>query len=98
MLQDCTLAVIGYVATPYQEACNVSRKNYVEASVVNILSALALALTNGTHGMSFGHKSALVCIMLASALIVVGVCGKDELILMLCEYWITIFTGSMLTS
>ena len=85
MLQDCIFAVIGYAATPYQDACNVSRTNYVQGSVVNILSAVALALTNGTHGMSFGHKSALVCIMLASALVVVVVCGKDELVLMLCE-------------
>ena len=85
MLQDCIFAVIGYAATPYQDACDVSRKNYVQGCVVNILSAVALAFTNGTHGMSFGHKSALVCIMLASALVVVGVCGNDELVLMLCE-------------
>ena len=85
MLQDCVFGITGYVATPYQDACNVSRVNYVQGSAVMIFSALALAMTNGTHGMSFGHKTALIGLMLASALVVFGVCGKAELVLMLCE-------------
>ena len=85
MLQDCVFGITGYVATPYQDACNVSRVNYVQGSDMMILSALVLAMTNGTHGMSFGHKTALIGLMLASALVVFGVCGKAELVLMLCE-------------
>ena len=85
MSQDCVIAITGYVISPHQDACGVSRPNYVPMAVVTMLSALVLALANGTHGMSFGHKSALVGLLLASAFVMVGVCGKDELVLMLCE-------------
>ena len=85
MLQDCALGIVGYLATPYEDACDPHRANYVQGAVAVILSALAFALANGTHGMSFEHKSVLVGLMLASALVVYVACGETELILMSSE-------------
>ena len=85
MLQDCALGIVGYLATPYEDACDPNRENYFQGAVAVILSALAFALANGTHGMSFEHKSVLVGLMLASALVVYVACGETELILMSSE-------------
>jgi hypothetical protein len=85
MLLACILGICGYATSPYEVACNVSRKDYVPASVGRLLLAVALALTNGTLGMSFGHKTTLIALIMASDLIVFAVCGKAELVLMLSE-------------
>ena len=85
MLKDCALGIVGYLATPYEDACDPHRANYIQGAVAVILSAFAFALANGTHGMSFEHKSVLVGLMLASALVVYVACGETELILMSSE-------------
>ena len=85
MLQDCALGIVGYLATPYEDACDPHRANYIQGAVAVILSAFAFALANGTHGMSFEHKSVLVGLMLASALVVYVACGEAELVLMSSE-------------
>lgn len=94
MLQNCALGIVGYLASPYEDACpaaagftagaSMHQEDYLHSAVGEILSALVFALVNGTHGMSFGHKSVLVVLMLASALVVYVACGEPALVLMIC--------------
>ena len=86
MLQDCALGIVGYLASPYADVCiHMDRGDYFNGAVASMLSALAFALANGTHGMSFGHKSVLAGLMLASDLVLYVACGEAELVLMISE-------------
>ena len=85
LMLGCACLITGYVTGPYEEACDPHRADYVQGSVAMLLLGLAITMTNGTHGMSFGHKTTLIGLMAASDLVVFAVCGEAQLALMLSE-------------
>lgn len=49
------------------------------------LALIAIALINGSHGISFTHKCALVGLLLVDNLVLVAVCGMSQLGVALCQ-------------
>jgi len=80
MALACVCGVTGYYFAA-ADACVPASLDSIEP-----LLALTLALTNGTHGMSFWHKGGVLSLMLVCDLVVWAICGPESKhMMMLCD-------------
>ena len=80
---DCVLNIGGFIFAPVA-TCSVSRSLY--RAGLYPLMVLAIALTNGSHGMGFAHKFALALPFLVMTVLKFAVCDEHALAAALCEF------------
>ena len=92
------LVVTSCFADLYEYATEPSVCNQKDYSIVYPLVCLAVALTNGSHGMAFLHKYAIIGVILfVDCLVVNVVCGEPARTMVICEM-AALFVGSVVSN
>lgn len=66
----------GYVMKP-AKACLATQDQYLASLEMPILCSFSMALINGSHGLAFLHKIALIALNVMTNLVVIAACGED---------------------
>lgn len=79
LVLGCISSLHGFGVAP-EATCARGQKDYL---IIYPLIRLPFALINGSHGMSFAHKTMTVLLLLTTDLIVMAICGRVGLVVTL---------------